>query len=71
MNPNCDGSGPHAPGEVRVLPHTRDPHHGNSILCRRCYARELDYRLERNRALGEFARYALPAWEDLEVYSAE
>ena len=65
---NCDGSGPHEPGDVRVLPTGGD---GNMILCRNCYEREIRYRVDRNRELGDFAKFALPAWEALKIYGVD
>lgn len=62
---NCDGSGPHSSGEVRVMPTGGG---GNLILCRRCWENELSYRRDRNKILGAFAQFALPAWNDSEVY---
>jgi len=67
-NPNCDGSGPHAPGEVRVLPTSRDPHGSNAILCAQCFVRELRWRRLRNQALEPSAQFPLPDWSNLEVY---
>lgn len=67
-NPNCDGSGPHASGTVRVLPYGGD---GNLILCHSCYMREMQYRRERNRELGQDCKFKLPAWNDLRVYGEE
>ena len=67
-NNDCNGSGPHTAGEVRVMPHSDAPLHGNDILCRACWQRALTDRRERNRSLGDFAQFALPAWETAEVY---
>jgi hypothetical protein len=67
-NPNCDGSGPCESGEVRLIPLGRNPDHGNMILCRLCFERELDFRRERNRELSPDCAFALPAWTSLEVY---
>jgi hypothetical protein len=67
-NFNCNGSGPHTTGEVRKLAHGKDPHHGNSILCRACFQHELEHRRDRNRTLEAFAQFDLPRWEDAEVY---
>lgn len=64
-NPNCDGAGPHAPGEVRRLPTGGD---GASILCRRCFYRERAWRARRNGELEPENRFDLPAWADLKVY---
>lgn len=66
LNGMCDGS--HcktAAGEVRVLPLGGG---ANLILCRACHRYELEFRRERNVTLGDFAKFALPAWETLEVY---
>jgi hypothetical protein len=61
QNPNCDGQGmtlcSSAP-EVRVLPLGG---HGNLILCREHWNRELRWRRERNRELADDVRYGLPA----------
>ena len=65
MQNNCCGSGPHSDGEVRVMPSGGD---SNLILCRSCWARENQYRRERNRQLGNFAQYKLPDWETAKVY---
>lgn len=69
-NPNCDGSGPHTLGEVRVLPLGTIPDHGNLILCHACYMRELRYRIERNRELSKDCQYRLPAWETMKPYKS-
>ena len=75
-NNYCDGSGPHTPGEVRVLPTGGD---SNAILCRSCYFREMKYRRDRNHpnakmlgygpVLDESAKFDLPSWESLKVYA--
>lgn len=70
-NPMCDGSGPCDPGTVRVLPLGSNPDHGNLILCRCCFERELAFRRERNRELAADCAFALPAWESLAVYGEE
>lgn len=63
-NVNCGGSGPHTAGEVRWLSTGGG---SNAILCRACFEREIRWRRERNRSLGEFAQFQLPCWEDLKV----
>jgi hypothetical protein len=68
QNPNCDGSGPCNLGEVRVLPIGAIPDHGNMILCRLCFSREMNWREDRNRELAKDCRFDLPRWESLEVY---
>ena len=62
---NCDGSGPHTTGEVRVMPTGGD---GNLILCRQCWENELHYRRDRNRSLAVFAQFDIIAWNDAKVY---
>ena len=69
-NNDCNGAGPHTAGEVRVMPHSDTPLHGNDILCRSCWIKAIQYRIERNRELGEFARYDLPSWSLAKVYDA-
>lgn len=68
MQNNCDGSGPHTDGEVRVLPLGSEPNHGNLILCRSCFGKELRWRVERNRELAPDVRFATPIWPNLEIY---
>ena len=65
-NNNCDGSGPHAAGEVRVLSHGKDA--GNSILCRWCWGREMSFRIERNRKLAKDVQYDILSFEQGQVY---
>ena len=67
QNPACDGSGPCTLGEVRVFPTGGD---SNAILCRSCFWREIDYRMDRNKELGDAYKFKLPAWETLKVYKA-
>lgn len=55
-NPNCDGAGPCDMGEVRVLPRSG----GNSILCRKCFDHEMDFR--------KFDLQSFVHWLDCEVY---
>ena len=51
--------------ELRVLPCSSD---GNILCGYRGYLEEINYRMERNKSLGESYRYKLPLWEDLKVY---
>lgn len=67
-NPNCDGSGPHSGQPVRKLPIGGG---GNAILCKACYQREIQFRKERNRELGNDAQFDLPEWESLSVHGEE
>lgn len=62
---NCDGSGPHNLGEVRLMPTGGD---GNLILCRSCWNREIAYRRDRNRSLGQFAQFDLPEFDVAKEY---
>lgn len=62
-NNNCDGSGPHTSGEVRVMPLAGG---GNLIVCLACYLRELHWRRGRNEKVA--SPYDLPTWKELEVY---
>lgn len=64
---DCDGSGPHGPGEIRQLPLGGD---GNLLLCRACCSRELAWRKGRNDEMGvenATLRYALPQWSSLKT----
>ena len=70
-NPMCDGSGPCAYGQVRVLPMGPSPHHGNVILCMSCFNKEIAWRRERNTELAKDCQFKLPAWTDLQVYGQE
>lgn len=68
QNNMCDGSGPCQPGEVRLLPLGKNPHHGNLILCHHCFLREYAFRVERNTELSKECRFDLPQWDSLKVY---
>ena len=71
-NAMCDGSGPCVPGgRVRLLPLGSIPDHGNVILCRACFERELQYRRERNMELGADCQFELPAWADCAIYGEQ
>lgn len=66
QNPNCDGA--HCTctaGETRRLPTG-----GTSavILCRSCYRKEINWRIEKNRRLTSGNQFPLPEWYDLEAY---
>lgn len=62
-NLNCDGSGPHEEGEVRVLP---TGERSNALLCHACFEREIAWRKERNPKVAQ--PFDLPEWGSLEVY---
>ena len=71
MQNNCDGSGPHKDGEVRVLPmNPKRLDHGNLILCEYCWDREMRWRKDHNQELAADAAYALPRWAEGKVYEA-
>lgn len=64
----CDGDGPHARGESRLLPVGGG---GNAILCRSCFEREIAFRKEVNASIrnqSTRSRFELPAWSSLKVY---
>jgi hypothetical protein len=73
MNPNCDGAGPHDPGEVRRYPLGGG---ANLILCFRCWVRENKYRFERatvddnglRRKNPEHNLWPQADWATAEVY---
>ena len=68
-NPNCDGSHcASSTGEVRVLP--TGPQ-SNAILCRTCFAYEVAWRRECNKAIALSAQFALPEWSSLAVYRGD
>ena len=63
----CDG-GHETRGEIRRLPTGG----GSAVLvCRDCYAKEITFRRERNRELEPSCRFDLPAWDALEVCTAD
>lgn len=63
----CDGEGPHSV-PVRKLPISDNPDHGNAILCRLCFEKEMDFRKERNKELEPAAQFTLLNWNALEIY---
>lgn len=67
-NNNCDNVKCIDPkSEVRVLRLNGD---SNLILCQTCFNYEINYRIDRNKTLGDFAKFKIPAWNDLTVYMA-
>ena len=56
--------------EVRLLPLSDEPHHGNVIVCRAHYKIELAFREERAKDTGR-DKWDFPAWETLKVYNVE
>jgi len=65
---NCEGNGPCSEGEVRLLPVSNDPHHGNTILCRSCFRETIRWRMDRNKTLSKDTMFSLPTWDRLRVY---
>jgi hypothetical protein len=59
MNHLCNGAGPHAAGEVKLMPLNG---RGSLRLCRLCWERELSYRRHLIRSLDAWLR--LPTWEE-------
>jgi len=72
-NYNCDGSGPHSAGTVKILPLSDEPHHGNLILCHADWNREMAYRRERNKEMRALRTggepFAIIPWSKGKVYS--
>lgn len=67
-NNMCDGDKCQSEnGQVRVLPTGSS---SNAILCLHCFTNELNYRAHANRTLGDFAKFSLPKWTDLQEYVA-
>lgn len=69
-NNNCDGAGPCSQGPVRLLPLGKIPDHGNLILCRQCFHREIEFRRQRNKELALENQFSLPTWESLQFYNS-
>lgn len=67
-NPECCGAHCHGDKEVRVLPLSKNPDHGNLIYCHACYLYEMGWRRQENRRLGTFAQYLLPDWAALVLF---
>lgn len=66
----CD-HGHETHGEVRVLPLGSTEYSSNLIVCRHHYGVEMAWRRERNKTLGESAKFELPKWADLKIYTDE
>ena len=49
------------------MPLSRDPHHGNVIVCRAHYKIELAFREERAKETGR-DKWDFPSWESLTSY---
>lgn len=64
MQNNCDGSGPHTDGVIKLMPTGGG---GNMTLCKSCWAREIAKRAERNAKM-RFLSWDLPTWESGKVY---
>ncbi|MGD2144669.1 MAG: hypothetical protein PVF54_09360 [Anaerolineae bacterium] len=59
---HCDGSGPHTGHVVRLLP---VPGVGNLILCKACFAKEMEYRRHWQ------IQGRIKVFEDCEFYARE
>jgi hypothetical protein len=68
INWNCDGSGPHADGEVRIYPLGAG---GNLILCCNCFRRENQYRLIRRQDYWADDPRAEENWPTVDWNTAE
>lgn len=66
---SCDGGCNYVDRQCRVLKLATGPHSSSAILCYSCFLKELRWREERNADLADFAKFDLPAWEDLPVYT--
>lgn len=64
MNPNCDGSGPHTPGEIRLYPLGGG---GNLILCANCWNKENRYRWRRAVETGAPENWPQEDWQAAKV----
>ena len=53
----CDGCGRET--QVKKLPWSKQPFHGNSILCRKCWAKEMSWRRDRNKKLERQNRFSI------------
>ncbi len=51
---------------MKILPLGGD---GNAILCLKCYFKEMLFRQERNKELGEAEQFDLPAWSELKIHT--
>lgn len=68
-NWNCNGSGPHTKGEVRVYPIGGG---GNLILCESCFRRENEYNRERYIESGQSRdNWPLVQWITAKRYPEE
>lgn len=64
----CDGHGPHARGERRLLPYGGD---GNMLLCFYCYGREIARRQEEHEEQRPPRMPVhLPPWDSLKIHGA-
>ena len=72
LNPGCDGANcTSSKGEIRALPVSTNPDHGNMLLCRSCYDHELKHRRNSNHRRSEDSKYQTPKWNDLKIYQSQ
>lgn len=64
-NNECDGCGPCSHGETKLLLTGKTAMDGGVILCRACWAREIEWRRERNRKLSHDAQFLLPDFPEV------
>jgi hypothetical protein len=68
-NTNCDMQECISPtGEVRLLPNSNNPDHGNSIVCRHCFNLIILHRQQENKRLEESVKHLTPSWDSLKIY---
>ena len=65
INANCDGAGPHVPGEVRRYPTGGG---GAALLCRSCWAKENRFNYERGKETGQPHNWPQKNYFDAEIY---
>lgn len=51
---------------VRVLPTGSS---SNALLCKNHFDHEIEWRKRENKRLADFAKFDLPEWDDLKVYT--
>ncbi len=69
LNTKCDGANCiSSSGEVRLIPVSPDPFHGNMILCRTCFDHEMRNLRESNHRLHHDKQVVLPKWNNCKVY---
>ena len=67
-NWNCDGSGPHTDGKVKLYPLGGG---ANLILCHSCWHRENQYRRDRGRETKNPDNWPVLDWASAKPYENE